>query len=65
MSKQNIDAKTEEKLFPLNDICENAYELFGYRKEVVIAALTGNRKETYTVKEVKSAIDRFLRKGVK
>lgn len=57
--------KNEPK-FKLDEICQNSKELLGVYPEVIYGALfLYDKKEEYSLNEVKEAINKFLSKEVK
>lgn len=56
---------SNEAKFSLDEICQHSIEIFGVYPEVIYGALfTYEKKESYTVNEIKEAIGKFKKKEV-
>ncbi|SEO98514.1 hypothetical protein [Propionispora vibrioides] len=64
-SKETASKTTPEQEYAMAELKANAPLLFGVQPEVIDGALYNNRKQTFSVSEMKKLIDTFLEKKVK
>lgn len=55
---------TSASVYRREELLANAEALFGVKPEVVCGALYGNKKVEFTINEMKSLIDSFLKRRI-
>lgn len=58
-------AKTVEPIYSVREFADNAKQLFGVRRECVVAALKSAGISSYTVSKAKETVNAFMKKEVR
>lgn len=61
MAPEKDQAASGEQRYELEDLREDSFGLFGVGYPVVVGALSGSSKKTFTREEVERAVERHLK----